>query len=389
MLQRCYFHFRAGLFIIHNLHSPARFPMTHRYAFFILTFLLFAGTGCSKDASDATWAEPALSSLITSANFIYEEAPFPSAHASTIEETPEGMVAAWFGGTEEKDPDVGIWFSRKTAAGWTQPVEVANGLQENGERYPTWNPVLFQTPAGPLLLFYKAGPSPQEWWGLVRRSDDNGKTWSDETRLPDGILGPIRAKPVLLPDTTLLAGSSTEHDGWVVHMERLRNPESDQMWSLDYLADASSWEVVKDLNDPETFGAIQPTILVHSPDRIQILCRSVQGVITEAWSTDGGVSWQEMQETGLPNPSAGVDAIRMQDGRFLLVYNPSREGREKLGLAVSKDGKKWTSVALLENEAGEYSYPAMVQSADGNIHITYTWRREKVKYVVVDPAVIP
>lgn len=362
--------------------------MISRYRSLFLALLLFVSAGCSKDVSDAAWVEPALTSLITSTGFIYDEAPFPSAHASTIVETPAGMAAAWFGGTEERDPDVGIWFSRKTAAGWTQPVEVANGLQDDGSRYPTWNPVLFQAPDGPLLLFYKAGPSPQEWWGLVRRSDDNGATWSAETRLPDGILGPIRSKPVLLPDTTLLAGSSTEHDGWVVHMERLRNPGSNNMWSLDYLADATSWEVVHDLNDPEEFGAIQPTILVHSPNRIQILCRSVQGVVTEAWSTDGGASWDAMQETALPNPSAGVDAIRMQDGRFLLIYNPTREGREKLGLAVSKDGKKWTSVTLLENEAGEYSYPAMVQATDGAIHITYTWRREKVKYVVVDPTLI-
>ena len=158
--------------------------------------------------------------------------------------------------------------------------------------------MLFQAPDnGPLLLFYKAGPSPSEWWGLVRTSNDNGASWSEEVRLPDGILGPIRAKPVLLADSSLLAGSSTEHDGWVVHMERLRNSRSVNMWALDYLADSTSWDVVNNLNDPEHFGAIQPTILVHSPVRLQILCRSVQGVVTEAWSYNGGESWKEMQET--------------------------------------------------------------------------------------------
>lgn len=364
--------------------------MTARHTFIFLVFLLFAYAGCSRDASDGTWTQPKGDSLVTHTAFIYEEAPFPSAHASTIVETPAGMAAAWFGGTEERDPDVGIWFSRKTTTGWTTPVEVANGVQSEGNRYPTWNPVLFQAPDdGPLLLFYKTGPSPQAWWGLVRTSADNGESWSEETRLPDGILGPIRAKPVLLADSSLLAGSSTEHDGWVVHMERLRNPRSDNMWTLDYLADSTSWDIVKSLNDPEQIGAIQPTILVHGSKRIQILCRSVQGVITEAWSDDGGASWKTMHETALPNPSAGIDALKLQDGRFLLIYNPTREGREKLGLAVSKDGKQWTSVTLLEHAAGEYSYPAMVQSADGNIHITYTWRREKIKYAVVDPAAIP
>ncbi|MEM8484895.1 MAG: sialidase family protein [Bacteroidota bacterium] len=364
--------------------------MNIRYASILLASMVFVFAGCNKDTSDATWSQPKLARLVTSASFIYDEAPFPSAHASTIVETPAGMAAAWFGGTAERDPDVGIWFSSETASGWTPPVEVANGMQPDGTRYPTWNPVLFQAPDnGPLLLFYKAGPSPSEWWGLVRTSVDNGETWSEETRLPDGILGPIRAKPVLMADSSLLAGSSTEHDGWVVHMERLRNPRADNMWTLEYLADSTSWEVVNDLNDPEQFGAIQPTILAHSPTRLQILCRSVQGVVTEAWSKDGGITWDAMQETTLPNPSAGIDALRLQDGRFLLIYNPTREGREKLGLAVSKDGKQWKSVALLEHAAGEYSYPAMVQAADGSIHITYTWQREKIKYVVVDAQIIP
>ncbi len=363
--------------------------MNSRLALIVFPLMLIAYTGCSEATSDATWVQSEQAALITSATFIYETAPFPSAHASTIVETPIGMAAAWFGGTEERDPDVGIWFSRLTASGWSTPVEVANGVQADGTRYPTWNPVLFQAPDGPLLLFYKAGPSPSTWWGLVRISEDNGESWSQETRLPHGILGPIRAKPVLMPDTTLLAGSSTEHDGWVVHMERLLNPGTNSMWTADYLADSTSWEKTPNLNDPEIMGAIQPTILAHSPERIQILCRSVQGVITEAWSKDGGRTWDTMEETLLPNPSAGIDALRLQDGRFLLIYNPTRKGRQKLGLAVSDDGEQWTSVKLLENEAGEYSYPAMVQASDGQVHITYTWRREKIKHVVVDPSIIP
>ncbi len=112
---------------------------------------------------------------IVKSEFIYETAPFPSCHASTLAETPDGIVAAWFGGTDERDPDVGIWFSRKTAAGWTAPVELANGVQAQGKRQPTWNPVLFQMPNGPLLLFYKVGPSPSTWWGMQMSSADGGK----------------------------------------------------------------------------------------------------------------------------------------------------------------------------------------------------------------------
>ncbi len=349
-------------------------------------FLGIALSGCSDQSATVPDVEASQeTSLVISAGLIYEEAPFPSAHASTIVETPAGMVSAWFGGTAEKNPDVGIWVSRNVDGEWTPPVEVANGIQPEGNRHPTWNPVLFQPQGGPLVLFYKAGPTPQSWWGLVRTSDDNGVTWSEEGRLPEGIYGPIRAKPLLMGDGSLLAGSSTEHAGWVVHMERLLKPASGNMWDLGYLTNPNSWEIVGDLNNPDTFGAIQPTILVHTPDRLQILCRSRQDVITEAWSSDGGESWEPMQATSLPNPSAGIDAITMQDGRFLLIYNPTTEGREKLGLAVSDDGKTWKDVTLLENSEGEYSYPAMVQAEDGLIHITYTWRRERVKYVTVDP----
>ncbi len=128
--------------------------------------------------------------------FIFERAPFPSSHASTIVETRDGLVAAWFGGTRERDPDVGIWVSRRDASGWTPPVEVANGVQADGTRHPSWNPVLFQPSSGPLVLFYKVGPSPSQWWGMARTSPDGGRTWSAAIKLPPGILGPIRAKPI-------------------------------------------------------------------------------------------------------------------------------------------------------------------------------------------------
>src|SRR5262249_24773101 len=143
----------------------------------------------------ATAAEPG----VVSSEFIFEKAPFPQCHASTIVETRAGLVAAWFGGTREKNPDVGIWVSRHEGGKWTEPGEVADGRQADGKQRPCWNPVLFRPKDGPLMLFYKVGPSPSRWGGMLRPSDDNGKTWSDARRLPDGILGPIKNKPVQLP----------------------------------------------------------------------------------------------------------------------------------------------------------------------------------------------
>lgn len=318
---------------------------------------------------------------IVKSEFIFERAPFPSAHASTIVETREGLVAAWFGGTKERDPDVGIWVSRHDGTGWSMPVEVANGAQPDGKRHPCWNPVLFQPSSGPLVLFYKVGPSPSEWWGLARTSADGGRTWSAPIKLPDGILGPIRAKPVELGPGVLLAGSSTEHDGWVVHMERFTGA-----WTPDALGSPALWQKTAALNTPKEFGAIQPTILVHTPTSLQILCRSQQGVITQAWSSDAGRTWTPMTATPLPNPSAGIDTVRLAGGRFLLVYNPTKTGRAKLEIDTSIDGNAWRPAVVLEDSPGEYSYPAMIQTRDGLVHVTYTWKRERIKHVVIDPA---
>lgn len=324
---------------------------------------------------------------IVASEFIYDRAAFPSAHASTIVETREGLAAAWFGGTAEGNPDVGIWMARRDGTGWSAPVEVATGTRTEGPREPCWNPVLFQPTDGPLLLFYKVGPNPRRWKGFVRTSTDVGRTWSSAIQLPEGILGPIRAKPVELDAGTLLAGSSTEHTGWKVHMERFtrRGESAGSAWSTEMLASAAAWRAVGPLNDTKEFGAIQPTILAHTPTRLQILCRSQQGVVTEAWSDDAGLTWGRMTATTLPNPNAGIDAVRLADGRFLLAYNPVTEGRHRLDVAISAGGRSWQGAITLEDSSGEYSYPAMIQTRDGLVHVTYTWRRERIKHVVLDP----
>src|SRR2546423_829891 len=144
-------------------------------------------------AAEEPAALPSTPAAIVDSGMIDDHPPYPECHASTIVETAPGLlVSAWFGGTKERAPDVGIWVSRFENKRWTTPVEVANGIQPTGPRLPTWNPVLFQPPKGPLVLFYKMGPSPSKWWGLMMTSTDGGKTWSTPVRLPDGILGPIK-----------------------------------------------------------------------------------------------------------------------------------------------------------------------------------------------------
>lgn len=314
---------------------------------------------------------------LVSSEFIYETAPFPACHASTIVETEGGLVAAWFGGTYERHTDVGIWVSHWKDGKWSEPVEVADGVESPTVRSPTWNPVLFQPKDGPLMLFYKVGPSPSEWWGMVKTSDDGGHTWSDAERLPEGILGPIKNKPVQLADGTIISPSSTEHEGWRVHFET----------STD---GGKTWIASPSVNDGEMIRAIQPSILSYPNNRLQALGRTRSQGIFEIWSDDGGKTWGEMGLTTLPNPSAGTDAVTLADGRQLLVYNhnPNYKGRSPLNMAVSEDGKNWQAALVLEDDQGEngYSYPAVIQTSDGKVHITYTWRRERIKHVVVDPS---
>jgi predicted neuraminidase len=328
--------------------------------------------------ADASASE---TSAIAYAELIFEHASFSSCHASTIAEAPSGeLIAAWFGGTEERHPDVSIWTARRASGGWTAPVEVAD-CAEHGIDYPCWNPVLHQTGQGPLLLFYKSGPSPSEWWGLLLRSSDDGRTWSAPERLPTGILGPIRAKPLELPDGTLLAGSSTEHDGWRLHFERTSDL-------------GRTWETSGPIHDGRTIAAIQPAFLTHPGGRIQALARSRQHRIVETWSEDGGRTWSSPRTTGLPNPSAGIDTLTLPTGLHLLAYNhtsslpgekPAAGVRSELDLAMSADGVNWRAALLLERQPGEYSYPAMIRTLDGLVHLTYTWRRRSIRHVAIDP----
>jgi len=312
--------------------------------------------------------------------FIYTEAPYPSCHASAIAETPAGLVAAWFGGTYERHPDVGIWVSRYVDGKWTPSVEVANGVQNDTLRYPTWNPVLYQIPEGDLLLFYKVGPSPSTWWGMLIRSSDNGLTWSAPEKFPDGFIGPVKNKPVLLTDGTLLCPSSTEGDGWKIHFEKTK----------DF---GKTWETTGPVNDDGIYNAIQPTILGYKDGSLQALSRTKNAVIGSNRSYDNGKTWTLMQPSGLPNNNSGFDGVTLACGRQLLVYNhvktpanASKGYRTPLNVAVSDDGKNWEAALILEDsEIGQYSYPSVIQSSDGLVHIVYTWRRERIKHVAIDP----
>ncbi len=350
--------------------------------------MLIAASLAIALAVGVTQAAPSEDAAVLHAGFTFEKVPYPEVHASTIAETPSGLVAAWFGGTRERAPDVGIWVARLENGKWSIPAEVANGVQYRKpdgsvHRHPTWNPVLFQPRKGPLMLFYKTGVDPRSWWGMLATSFDEGRTWDTPRRLPEGILGPIKNKPLQLANGDILCPSSVETpdnpNKWSVHFERTRDL-------------GVTWERIGPVNDGVAIQAIQPSILRLGGDQLLAVGRTRQNRIFEVASSDGGNTWGAMTLGMLPNPNSGTDAVTLRDGRHLIVYNhvpgePDKWGgkRTPLNLAVSLDGRHWQAALVLEHEPGEYSYPAIIQSSDGLIHITYTWKRQRIKHVVVDP----
>ncbi|MFT3788113.1 MAG: exo-alpha-sialidase [Tepidisphaeraceae bacterium] len=334
--------------------------------------------------------------------YLYDEAPFPSCHAATLVEALDGgILAAFFGGTHERNPDVCIYTVRRSCDSmtWSQPVAVADGIQARGPRMPTWNPVLFRPRGGPLMLFYKVGPSPKEWWGEVKTSDDDGVTWSPATRLPNGILGPIKNKPVQLVDGTIISPTSVEYvadpnddanptaPGADVPA---RNPAGGWDVYFEISTDGGrTWRATPRVRQPEGVKAIQPSVLVHPGNRLQAIGRTQKNQrLFEVWSDDGGRSWGAMSLTNMPNCNSGTDAVTLQDGRHLLVYNHSttEKVRYPLNVATSADGRVWEACSVLEWEGPEqFSYPCVIQSSDGLVHVAYTWKRRRMGYAVLDP----
>lgn len=316
-------------------------------------------------------------------DFIFEDdRPFKECHASTVVEAPDGsLLSAWFGGKKESNPDVAIWLSRFADGKWSAPEKAAKVREE-----AHWNPVLFRDAKGMLYLFFKVGVDVPHWQTYWSHSTD-GVTWSEPVELVPGDVGgrgPVKDKPIILADGAWLAPASTELDKWKPSKDM-----NDVGWRpfADRSEDGgATWQRTDDfLIDRETIhgiGAIQPTFWESKPGRVHALMRTGGGCIARTDSTDGGRTWSPVYPTDLPNNNSGIDAVKLEDGRLLLVYNPISRNwgdRTPLYLAVSKDdGKSWTNLAALETEPGEYSYPAIVRTKNG-VAVTYTWRRERVR----------
>ena len=338
-------------------------------------------------AYDFEYKLPQRGQQVVCDEFLYKQASFPECHSASIVETKKGdLVATYFGGTKERNPDVCIWVSRKPKGSkdWTKPQLVADGVgiingnqlsNEPGQREACWNPVLFETPKGELQLYFKIGPNVAGWKGWRITSKDGGKTWSKRERLPDDIYGPIKNKPVLVGNR-LISPTSDERDGWKLYFEI-----SDDM--------GKTWRRTAFVDAEKGVKAIQPTIIMLPDGRLEALCRTRSRHIGVTYSSDNGETWSKLQLIDTPNNNSGIDAVTLQDGTFAMICNdwpiePTKEkgARTPLSILRSADGIHWNHwITLEDSPILQYSYPSIIQSRDGNIHVVYTWRRQRIKHV--------
>lgn len=309
-------------------------------------------------------------------SYIFEQNDtFPSCHASTLTCLSGGdLLAAWFGGTCEGDPDVDIWISRrhKGIGIWSIPVKAA---EEAG--LPHWNPVLFTAEGGTVYLFYKVGHTFSEWYTRVIISRDGAQTWSQPRELVQGDRGgrgPVRNKPIILQNGAWVAPASLEQEAWEAFVDV--STDRGEKWT-------SSSMIRAGITREPGKGIIQPTLWESQPNHVHMLLRSTEGFIYRSDSIDGGKSWCEAYATSQPNNNSGIDVVMTAGGLLALVHNPVGANwgpRTPLIVSLSEDdGLNWQQAFVLEEGEGEFSYPAVIE-AGGKLHVTYTWNRKKIAF---------
>lgn len=340
------------------------------------TFLiLLSGKMSFKNSGNVNTSKYNMDSSLKRDFVFGDQQQFPQCHASTLIRLRDGkFLVAWFGGTKEKDDDVGIWMSAGRPGEWSIPSEVAKISHK-----PHWNPVLFQSPEGKIFLFFKVGKEISKWQTWLMTSVDGGKTWSAAHELVKGDhggRGPVRNKPIVLSNGTWIAGASNEDGLWNVFFD-LSNDEGNTWHATPFLS--------VDRKSLSGKGVIQPTLWESEPGHVHALLRSSSGVICRADSKDYGKTWSPVYKTQIPNPNSTVDLAKLPNGHLILACNPDNSNwgsRGELVLLESGDnGKSWQELVELENGSrdDEYSYPAIINFGD-SIAVTYTWKRKKIAF---------
>lgn len=306
-----------------------------------------------------------------SSESIFEKAPSAAVHhCSTLAEAANGdLLCLWYGGSYESAEDQVLFLSRhpKGERHWTPPEVV---VQNPGQ--PPGNAVIFRDGLDRLWIVWGRMESPRpirrgSGWGqcrlMYRISEDHGVTWSEDKEMPDSFGSLPRNVPVTLRNGELCLPLSGHVRG------------KHGSYFLKTADNGATWEPSSVIP-----GGSQPTMIEREDGTLFVMMRH-RPRIAQSESNDGGRTWTPAQPSALRNPDAGIAMTRLANGHVVIVFNDSSVARSPLCVARSLDeGKTWERPLNLESNPGEYSYPCVIQTADGLIHVSYTFRRYAIKH---------
>ena len=316
--------------------------------------------------------------------FIPADPLVPSVHVASVCEASDGrLCAAWYGGAHEGARDVNIFWSKRLPGegkAWSKPeVLVSRSAAMRDLRRPIkklGNAVLFAGGAGQLRLIY-VSVSIGGWSTSslnVKSSFDDGQTWLPSQRLT---LSPFFNLSELVKNNP----GELSDGGWAIPIYHECLGKFPEILWLKETAAGLSWRKSRICGGR---SALQPALVPLNQTTAVAFLRDYSPVrkIHLTRSTDAGRNWSSPQPIALPNSDSGLDALRLADGRILLAFNDSATGRENLSLALSGDGgQTWLVRTILESGTGqEFSYPYLIQTKDGQIHLVYTYERKAIKH---------
>ena len=289
----------------------------------------------------------------------------PSCHCASITDLPGGgLLATWYAGTREGAADVAVMSAVHDGSAWSEPE------------------VLFDPPGRPggNTVVYHHASHLWHWIDVIEgegwdsamlylmRSDDGGESWTDPEVFDDEPGMMVRHRPLRLSDGAIALPAYDE-----------------KSWEgFAYLSDddGNSWHRSGMMRAPS--GCIQPAIIERDDGDLFALMRSDRNA-RHAWesvSTDGGRTWGHCEPSQLLNPNSGADMIRLRSSETIVCFNDTPQGRTPMTLALSADeGRSWCASRAVESEPGEYSYPTLMEDPGGSVHLVYTWRRERIRWI--------
>lgn len=358
--------------------------------------------------------------------FIFPLEPWHN-HSPSVVETPDGgLLAVWFHGSgERKADDVEVRGSRLRpgAKTWETPWVAADT-----PGFPDTNCVVWVDDQDRLWLFWMTFVAnlPESTILQYRVSSDYADDGPPEWERQQPILlhhdlaafdRTVRewAAP-LLPDATpdqaayltrVMRDAQDKYKsrmGWMVRTHPVRLASGRILLGLySDLYDFSLMAISDD--DGENWrpglpliggGAVQPAMVVREDGSIVAFLRDngpAPKRMLKSVSRDDGETWTIAEDTSLPNPGSSVEAIRLKDGRLLLVSNDTEQGRHALAISVSNDdGVTWATAGYLENVPkgeGSFSYPSAIQARDGRVHVVYSIHLDQQRKAIKHAAVAP